>query len=77
MASHGALPRAFGLVHPKYQTPSVPIWRFGLVSLALSVPLAIWCDNVPSDAVGLTIAIEWAKADAGETTVFGSAWCRS
>ncbi|MGW7530857.1 APC family permease [Amycolatopsis sp. NPDC054798] len=62
MATHGALPKVFGRVHPKYQTPSVTTWAFGLVSLALYVLLALWSRNVLADsvdAVGLTIAIEF------------------
>ncbi|MCU1687424.1 MAG: family permease [Amycolatopsis sp.] len=62
MASHGALPKAFARVHPKYQTPVVSTWAFGLVSLVLYVILAVWSDNVMSDSVnatGLTIAIEY------------------
>jgi amino acid transporter len=62
MASHGALPKAFARVHPKYQTPVVSTWAFGLVSLVLYVTLSVWSDNVLSDsvdAVGLTIAIEY------------------
>lgn len=83
MASHGALPKAFGRVHPKYQTPSVTTWTFGLVSLALYVLLASWSRNVLADSVDAVVggvfflavlvlaAIAYAKPDAGETTVFG------
>jgi amino acid transporter len=62
MATHGALPKVFARVHPKYQTPSVTTWAFGLVSLALYVLLSLWSSNVLADsvdAVGLTIAIEF------------------
>jgi amino acid transporter len=71
MASHGALPKVFGRVHPKYQTPSVTTWAFGLVSLALYVLLALWSRNVLADsvdAVGLTIAIEFT------VTAFACVW---
>jgi amino acid transporter len=57
MASHGVLPKAFARVHPKYQTPVVSTWTFGLVSLVLFVLLTIWSDHVLADsvsAVGLT-----------------------
>jgi amino acid transporter len=62
MASHGALPRVFGRVHPRFRTPTVATWAFGLVSLAVYVLLALISDNVLADsvdAVGLTIAIEY------------------
>ncbi|WP_326566955.1 APC family permease [Amycolatopsis rhabdoformis] len=73
MASHGALPKVFGRVHPKYQTPSVSTWTFGLVSLVLYVLLAVWSDNVLSDsvdAVGLTIAIEYTMTALACVWVF-------
>lgn len=71
MASYGALPKSFARVHPKYRTPSVSTWAFGLVSLGLYVLLAAWSENVLSDsvdAVGLTIAIEYAM------TALACAW---
>ncbi|GAA3558812.1 APC family permease [Amycolatopsis ultiminotia] len=73
MASYGALPKVFARVHPKYQTPSVSTWTFGLVSLGLYVLLAAWSENVLSDsvdAVGLTIAIEYAMTALACTWVF-------
>ncbi|MGW4482200.1 APC family permease [Amycolatopsis sp. NPDC004368] len=73
MASHGALPKIFGRVHPKYQTPSFSTWTFGLVSLVLYVLLAVWSDNVLSDsvdAVGLTIAIEYTMTALACVWVF-------
>ncbi|MEW2508100.1 APC family permease [Amycolatopsis sp. NPDC047767] len=73
MASHGALPKVFGRVHPRYQTPSVSTWTFGLVSLVLYVLLAVWSDNVLSDsvdAVGLTIAIEYTMTALACVWVF-------
>ncbi|WP_329068945.1 APC family permease [Amycolatopsis sp. NBC_01480] len=73
MASHGALPKVFGRVHPKYRTPTVATWTFGLVSLALFVLLAVWSDNVLSDsvdAVGLTIAIEYTMTALACVWVF-------
>ncbi|MFF0146442.1 amino acid/polyamine/organocation transporter (APC superfamily) [Amycolatopsis sulphurea] len=71
MASHGALPKVFARVHPKYQTPSVSTWAFGLVSLGLYVLLAALSKNILSDsvdAVGLTIAIEYTM------TALACAW---
>ncbi|SEP53018.1 APC family permease [Amycolatopsis saalfeldensis] len=73
MAAHGALPKVFGRVHPRYRTPTVSTWTFGLVSLALFVLLAAWSDNVLSDsvdAVGLTIAIEYTMTALACVWVF-------
>lgn len=35
MAYHGALPEAFGRVHPRHGTPTVSTWAMGAVSVAL------------------------------------------
>ncbi|MET8850042.1 APC family permease [Amycolatopsis sp. NPDC004625] len=73
MASHGALPRVFGRVHPRFRTPTVATWAFGLVSLAVYVLLALISDNVLADsvdAVGLTIAIEYTMTALACVWVF-------
>jgi amino acid transporter len=73
MASHGALPKAFAKLHPKYETPVVSTWTFGLVSLVLFVLLTIWSENVLADsvcAVGLTIAIEYMMTSLACVWVF-------
>ncbi|HEV7974776.1 APC family permease [Amycolatopsis sp.] len=73
MASHGALPKVFARVHPRYQTPVVATWAFGLISLLLYVMLSIWSKNVLSDsidAVGLTIAVEYMLAALACVWVF-------
>jgi amino acid transporter len=80
MARHGALPRAFGRVHPRYQTPSVSTWVFGAVSLALYLGLTACSENVLSDsvsAVGLAIAIEYAVTAASCVWVFRATLRRS
>ena len=41
MARHGALPRAFGRVHPRWGTPMVSTWAMGGVSVALYLALAL------------------------------------
>ncbi|MFD8500631.1 APC family permease [Amycolatopsis sp. NPDC059657] len=73
MASHGALPKSFARVHPRFQTPSVSTWVFGLVSFVLYVGLSLWSDNILSDsvdAVGLTIAIEYTATALACVWVF-------
>ncbi|MFC0541444.1 APC family permease [Kutzneria chonburiensis] len=63
MASHGALPEVFAKVHPRYLTPTVSTWAFGIVSFALYVLLSLLSDNVLADsvsAVGLCIGVEYA-----------------
>lgn len=63
MASHGALPQVFGKVHPRYLTPTVATWTFGIVSFAIYVLLSLLSDDVLADsvsAVGLTIGVEYA-----------------
>jgi amino acid transporter len=63
MAAHGALPEVFARVHPRYLTPTVSTWAFGIVSFALYVLLSLLSDNVLADsvsAVGLCIGVEYA-----------------
>jgi amino acid transporter len=62
MASHGALPKIFARMHPRFQTPSFSTWAFGGVSLAVYIGLSLWSSNVLGDsveAVGVTIATEY------------------
>ncbi|MDT7671970.1 MAG: hypothetical protein QOC74_4753 [Pseudonocardiales bacterium] len=73
MAWHGALPKVFGKVHPRYRTPSVSTWAFGGVALALYIGLTVLSENVLSDsvdAVGLAIAIEYGMTAAACVWVF-------
>jgi amino acid transporter len=73
MAWHGALPKAFGRVHPVYRTPSVSTWAFGGVALALYIGLTVLSENVLSDsvdAVGLAIAVEYGMTALSCVWVF-------
>ena len=73
MAHHGALPKLFGRVSPKYLTPSVSTWAFGGVAMALYLGMTALSENVLSDsvdAVGLAIAIEYGMAAAACVWVF-------
>ena len=59
MGSHGALPKAFTRIHPKFQTPAFGTVFFGAAAAVLLAVLATVSDNFLGDAilsVGLLIA---------------------
>jgi amino acid transporter len=59
MASHGAIPKVFAKVHPRFQTPVWGTVIYGIVSLVWYVGLTLLSQNVLADsiaALGLTIA---------------------
>ena len=59
MASHGAIPKVFAKVHPRFQTPVWGTVIYGAVSLVWYVGLTLLSQNVLYDsiaALGLTIA---------------------
>jgi amino acid transporter len=59
MAVHGAIPKAFGKVSPRYQTPLIGTVIYGVVSLIWYVGLTMASQNVLYDsiaALGLMIA---------------------
>jgi len=59
MASHGALPKAFSRIHPKFRTPAFGTVFFGVAAAVLLAVLATVSDNFLGDAilsVGLLIA---------------------
>ena len=59
MASHGAIPRIFAKVHPRFQTPVWGTVIYGVISLVWYVGLTLLSQNVLADsiaALGLTIA---------------------
>jgi amino acid transporter len=59
MASHGAIPRIFAKVHPRFQTPVWGTVIYGAISLIWYVGLTLLSQNVLYDsiaALGLTIA---------------------
>ncbi|MGE5829572.1 MAG: APC family permease [Micromonosporaceae bacterium] len=71
MAAYRALPRAFGTVHPRFQTPTVSTWAMGLVSIAFYAGLTYFNDAALSDlilSIGLMIAFYYGL------TGFASAW---
>ncbi len=59
MASHGAIPRIFSRVNPRFQTPVWGTVIYGVISLVWYVGLTLLSQNVLADsiaALGLTIA---------------------
>jgi amino acid transporter len=72
MAAYKALPRVFGQVHPRFQTPTASTWAMGLLSIAFyAIAAAIDHGNVLGDlilALGLQIAFYYGL------TGFASAW---
>jgi len=51
MAKWGAIPPVIGKVHSRYLTPSVATWGFGLISIAVAVPLILISETVLELAV--------------------------
>jgi amino acid transporter len=51
MAHWGAIPKSIGNIHPRYLTPTVSTWGFGLLSIALAVPLILISNTVLELAV--------------------------
>jgi amino acid transporter len=59
MARMGALPRMFGRIHPRYQTPDVSTLLMGAVSIVWYVGLTLVSENILADsiaALGLMIS---------------------
>jgi amino acid transporter len=54
MATHGAIPRHFGRIHPKYLTPSASTIWMGVVSIVCFVTLNSVSGNILSDSVTAT-----------------------
>ncbi len=51
MAKWGAIPSVIGRIHPRFLTPTVSTWAFGLVSIAVAVPLILISETVLELAV--------------------------
>ena len=46
MAKWGAIPSVIGRVHPRFLTPTVSTWGFGILSVATAVPLILISETV-------------------------------
>ena len=51
MAKWGAIPSGIGRVHPRFLTPTVSTWGFGILSVAVAVPLILISETVLELAV--------------------------
>jgi amino acid transporter len=71
MAHWGAIPKVIGRVHPRFLTPTVSTWGFGLLSIAVAVPLILISTQVLELAVvalGVPVCFYYGS------TGFASAW---
>jgi amino acid transporter len=51
MAHWKSIPAVFGKVHPRFMTPTASTWGFGLISIAVAVPLILISETVLELAV--------------------------
>ncbi|MFI4991246.1 MAG: APC family permease [Solirubrobacterales bacterium] len=51
MAHWGAIPSVIGKIHPRFLTPTVSTWGFGLLSIVVAVPLILISETVLELAV--------------------------
>jgi amino acid transporter len=71
MAYWKSIPAAFGKVHPRFLTPTVSTWGFGLLSIAVALPLILISHTVLELAVvalGIPVCFYYG------TTGFACAW---
>jgi amino acid transporter len=71
MAHWGSIPSIFGRVHPRFLTPTASTWGFGLISIAVAVPLILISANVLELAV---VALGFPVCFYYGTTGFACAW---
>ena len=73
MAAYKALPKVFGDVHPRYQTPTVSTWAMGIVSVAFYAGLTWLSPASLNDliaAIGLMIAFYYGFTGLASAWVF-------
>jgi amino acid transporter len=71
MAHWGAIPKTIGQIHQRFMTPTVSTWGFGLISIAVAVPLILISKQVLELAVvalGIPVCFYYGS------TGFASAW---
>ena len=71
MAQWGAIPAVIGKIHPRFLTPTVSTWGFGLLSIAVAVPLILISETVLELAVvalGIPVCFYYGS------TGFACAW---
>ena len=71
MAAWKSIPSVFGTVHKRYLTPTVSTWGFGLLSVAVAVPLILISETVLELAVvALGVPVTFYYGSTG----FACAW---
>jgi amino acid transporter len=71
MAKWGALPAIIGRVHPRFLTPTLSTWGFGILSVAVAVPLILISETVLElSVVALGIPVCFYYGSTG----FASLW---
>jgi amino acid transporter len=71
MAKWKAIPGVIGRIHPRFRTPTVSTWGFGLISIAVAVPLILISETVLELAVvalGIPVCFYYGS------TGFACAW---
>ncbi len=71
MAKWGSIPSLIGKIHPRFLTPTVSTWGFGLISVALAVPLILVSRAILEQslvALGIPVCFYYGS------TGFASAW---
>ena len=71
MAHWGSIPSVIGRIHPRFLTPTVSTWGFGLISIAVAVPLILISETVLELAVvalGIPVCLYYGS------TGFACAW---
>jgi amino acid transporter len=71
MARHGAIPRIFGRIHPRFQTPDVSTIVMGVASIVWYVALTILSQDVLVDSI---VALGFLIAFYYGLTGFACAW---
>jgi amino acid transporter len=71
MAHWKSIPAAIGRIHPRFRTPTISTWGFGLISVAITVPLILISANVLELAV---VALGFPVCFYYGTTGFACAW---
>jgi amino acid transporter len=71
MAKWGSIPAVIGKIHPRFLTPTISTWGFGLISVAVAVPLILISEAVLElSVVALGIPVCFYYGSTG----FACAW---
>ncbi len=71
MAKWGAIPSVIGKIHPRFLTPTVSTWGFGVLSVAIAVPLILISEAVLElSVVALGIPVCFYYGSTGFASLF-------